>query len=80
MAALNPPAGSCVLDACAAPGMKTSQLAAAVAGDWVAALGGSPPAGAKVIAVERSTKRYQVNLSFWIHGLIIQDVSNKSFT
>jgi len=60
VAALNPPAGSCVLDACAAPGMKTSQLAAAVCGDWVAALGGQPPSGAKVIAVERSSKRFSV--------------------
>jgi len=46
---LAPPPGSCVLDACAAPGMKTSQLAAAVCGE-----------GAQVIAVERSAKRYQI--------------------
>ena len=58
--ALAPPPGSCVLDACAAPGMKTSQLAATVAGDWVAALGGQPPPGARVIAVERSSKRHGV--------------------
>ena len=58
--ALAPPPGSCVLDACAAPGMKTSQLAASVAGDWVAALGGKPPPGARVIAVERNSKRYGV--------------------
>ena len=58
VAALSPPAGVSVLDACSAPGMKTSQLAAAVCGDWVAALGGSPPPGARVVAVERSTKRF----------------------
>ena len=60
VAALAPPPGSSVLDACSAPGMKTSQLAAAVCGDWVAALGGEPPAGAKVVAVERSTKRFGI--------------------
>eukprot|EP00090_Calanus_glacialis_P035419 TRINITY_DN60473_c0_g1_i1.p1 TRINITY_DN60473_c0_g1~~TRINITY_DN60473_c0_g1_i1.p1 ORF type:complete len:622 (-),score=205.52 TRINITY_DN60473_c0_g1_i1:3-1868(-) len=58
VAALAPPAGSSVLDACAAPGMKTSQLAAAVCGDKFSVLGGDPPAGAKVVAVERSVKRY----------------------
>ena len=58
--ALAPPPGSCALDACSAPGMKTSQLAAAVCGDWVAALGGQPPPGARVIAVERSSKRFGV--------------------
>jgi len=58
VAALAPPAGSSVLDSCAAPGMKTSQLAAAVCGDKFAVLGGDPPAGAKVVAVERSVKRY----------------------
>ncbi|XP_023322278.1 probable 28S rRNA (cytosine-C(5))-methyltransferase isoform X2 [Eurytemora carolleeae] len=55
--ALSPPPGSVVLDACSAPGMKTSQIASLVCGDWVAAMGGSPPPGAKVVAVERSTKR-----------------------
>jgi len=59
VAALAPPVGSSVLDACAAPGMKTSQLAAAVCGDMFATLcGGQPPEGAKVVAVERSVKRY----------------------
>eukprot|EP00088_Acartia_fossae_P042996 TRINITY_DN4522_c0_g1_i5.p1 TRINITY_DN4522_c0_g1~~TRINITY_DN4522_c0_g1_i5.p1 ORF type:complete len:678 (+),score=160.10 TRINITY_DN4522_c0_g1_i5:46-2079(+) len=58
--ALSPPPGSCVLDACSAPGMKTSQIASKVCGNWVAVLGGKPPPGAKVIAVERSTKRCQV--------------------
>jgi len=57
VAALCPPPGSSVLDACSAPGMKTSQLAGAVCGGWVAALGGTPPTGAKVTAVERSAKR-----------------------
>ena len=60
VAALSPPAGVSVLDACSAPGMKTSQLAAAVCGDWVAALGGSPPQGARVVAVERSSKRFSL--------------------
>jgi len=54
---LDPPPGSVVLDSCSAPGMKTSQIASMVCGDWVAALGGPPPSGAKVVAVERSTKR-----------------------
>jgi len=60
VAALSPPPGSCVLDACAAPGMKTSQLASMVCGTWVAVLGGKPPPGAKVYAVERSTKRCHI--------------------
>ena len=60
VAALAPPVGATVLDACSAPGMKTSQLAAAVCGDWVASLGGSPPQGARVVAVERSSKRFSV--------------------
>jgi len=54
---LGAPPGSRVLDACSAPGMKTSQLAGAVCGGWVAAMGGPPPPGAKVTAVERSAKR-----------------------
>lgn len=57
---LSPSPGSVVLDACSAPGMKTSQIAGMVCGDWVAAMGGSPPPGAKVVAVERSTKRCAV--------------------
>ena len=60
VAALAPPVGAKVLDACSAPGMKTSQLAAAVCGDWVASLGGSPPLGASVVAVERNSKRFSV--------------------
>ena len=60
VAALAPPVGASVLDACSAPGMKTSQLAAAVCGDWVASLGGRPPQGARVLAVEMSSKRYSV--------------------
>jgi len=58
VAALAPPPGSSVLDSCAAPGMKTSQLAAAVCGDWMAGQGVDPPTGAKVVAVERSVKRF----------------------
>lgn len=44
--ALAPPPGATVLDACAAPGMKTTQLAGAVG------------AAGRVTAVERSTQRY----------------------
>ena len=45
VACLDPPSGASLLDACAAPGMKTSQAAGAVG------------KSGKVIAVERSTKR-----------------------
>eukprot|EP00092_Neocalanus_flemingeri_P025817 GFUD01027983.1.p1 GENE.GFUD01027983.1~~GFUD01027983.1.p1 ORF type:complete len:625 (-),score=195.54 GFUD01027983.1:48-1922(-) len=69
--ALAPPPGSSVLDACAAPGMKTSQVAAAVCGDWEAALGGEPPAGAKVVAVERSIKRFGI-----LKGILERSMSN----
>ncbi len=48
VAALGPSPGAVVLDACAAPGMKTTQLAAAVG------------AKGKVYAVEKSAKRCQV--------------------
>jgi len=45
VACLNPPTGASLLDACAAPGMKTSQAAGAVG------------RSGKVVAVERSSKR-----------------------
>ena len=45
VACLNPPSGASLLDACAAPGMKTSQAAGAVG------------KCGKVVAVERSSKR-----------------------
>ena len=48
VAALNPTSGKVLLDACAAPGMKTSQALAMV-----------QPEG-KVIAIERNPKRYNV--------------------
>ncbi len=48
VSALAPPPGAVVLDACAAPGMKTTQAAAAVG------------AAGKVYAVERSAKRCRV--------------------
>ena len=48
VAALNPTPGKIILDACAAPGMKTSQALAMV-----------QPEG-KVIAIERNAKRYKV--------------------
>jgi len=56
--ALAPTVGSVVLDACAAPGMKTSQIAAAICGEEVSLTNGQLPVKAKVIAVERNTKRY----------------------
>ncbi len=53
--ALDPPAGVVVMDACAAPGMKTTQVAAVIAD------GSADPeeSGARVYAVERSAKRCQ---------------------
>jgi len=48
VAALNPTPGKIILDACAAPGMKTSQALAMV-----------QPEG-KVIAIERNAKRFKV--------------------
>jgi len=56
--ALAPTVGSVVLDACAAPGMKTSQIAAAICGEEVSLTNGQLPVKAKVIAVERNAKRY----------------------
>ncbi|XP_063821513.1 28S rRNA (cytosine-C(5))-methyltransferase [Ostrinia nubilalis] len=49
---LAPPPGSCVLDMCAAPGMKTTQLAAYMRNQG------------RVYAVERDTRRYQTLCDF----------------
>lgn len=51
VAALNLPSGATVMDACAAPGMKTTQIAAAVASDV------DESALPTVYAIERSVKR-----------------------
>jgi 16S rRNA C967 or C1407 C5-methylase (RsmB/RsmF family) len=59
--ALAPPPGASVVDACAAPGNKTTQLAALVAGHLCArgsgANGGGGGAGGRVVAFERSKAR-----------------------